>query len=150
MDATQKYSVIDPTTGKIDRRIFSDQAIYDQEMERIFGRAWLMIGHESLVPEVNDFFHTYMGEDPVILTRDRQGATTASWSTCPGRPKPTMMRWTSRRWGSSRRGSKRMRASSSPRGPRMPRASRPSWGTRAGTWTPSSIGETAGCRRSAR
>src|SRR5437762_14244296 len=51
------------------RSIFSDQAIYDQEMEKIFGRAWLMIGHESLVPEVNDFFHTYMGEDPVILDR---------------------------------------------------------------------------------
>ena len=45
-----KYAVIDPATGKIDRRIFSDQAIYDDEMEKIFGRAWLMIGHESLVP----------------------------------------------------------------------------------------------------
>src|SRR6266700_7674135 len=73
MGATQKYSIIDPATGKIDRSIFSDQAVYDQEMERIFGRAWLMIGHDSLVPEVSDFFHTYMGEDPVILTRDRQG-----------------------------------------------------------------------------
>ncbi len=43
-------AVIDPATGKIDRRIFSDQAVYDEEMEKIFGRAWLMIGHESLVP----------------------------------------------------------------------------------------------------
>ena len=69
MGATQKYTIIAPETGKIDRRIFIDQAIYDEEMAKIFGRAWLMIGHESLVPQVNDFFHTYMGEDPVILTR---------------------------------------------------------------------------------
>ena len=73
MGTTRKYAVIDPATGKLDRRIFSDQAVYDDEMEKIFGRAWLMIGHESLVPEPDDFFHTYMGEDPVILTRDGQG-----------------------------------------------------------------------------
>ncbi|MBV8936086.1 MAG: hypothetical protein JO095_09805, partial [Alphaproteobacteria bacterium] len=48
MGAVRKYAVIDPATGKLDRRIFSDAAIYDDEMERIFGRAWLMIGHESL------------------------------------------------------------------------------------------------------
>jgi phenylpropionate dioxygenase-like ring-hydroxylating dioxygenase large terminal subunit len=82
MGVTQKYSIVDPATGKIDRRIFSDQAIYDQEMEKIFGRAWLMIGHESLVPEVNDFFHTYMGEDPVILTRDRRGELHALLNMC--------------------------------------------------------------------
>jgi phenylpropionate dioxygenase-like ring-hydroxylating dioxygenase large terminal subunit len=47
MGATQKYAIIDPQTGKIDRRIFIDQAIYEEEMAKIFGRAWLMIGHES-------------------------------------------------------------------------------------------------------
>ena len=73
MGATRKYAVIDLATGKIDRRILSAQTVYDDEMEKIFGRAWLMIGHESLVPEPDDFFHTYMGEDPVILTRDGQG-----------------------------------------------------------------------------
>ena len=82
MGATQKYAIIDPETGKIDRRIFIDQAIYDEEMEKIFGRAWLMIGHESLVPKVNDFFHTYMGEDPVILTRDSQGRLHALLNMC--------------------------------------------------------------------
>src|SRR6516164_10847027 len=64
MGATRQYVVIDPSAGKIDRSIFSEQAVYDDEMEKIFGRAWLMIGHESLVPAVDDFFHTYMGEDP--------------------------------------------------------------------------------------
>src|SRR4029450_12492546 len=82
MGPTRKYAVIDPATGKIDRRIFSEQAVYDDEMERIFGRAWLMIGHESLVPEPDDFFHTYMGEDPVILTRDGQGRLHALLNMC--------------------------------------------------------------------
>ena len=50
MGATRKHVVIDPATGKLDRHIFSEQAIYDDEMEKIFGRAWLMIGHESRCP----------------------------------------------------------------------------------------------------
>ncbi len=82
MGATLKYAVIDSAAGKIDRSIFSDQAVYDDEMEKIFGRAWLMIGHESLVPAADDFFNTYMGEDPVILTRDGQGRLHALLSMC--------------------------------------------------------------------
>ena len=82
MGTTRKYVVIDPATGKLDRRIFSEQTVYDEEMEKIFGRAWLMIGHESLVPEPDDFFHTYMGEDPVILTRDGEGRLHALLNMC--------------------------------------------------------------------
>jgi hypothetical protein len=33
MGTARKYAVIEPTSGKLDRRIFSDQAIYDDEME---------------------------------------------------------------------------------------------------------------------
>ena len=82
VSSPRKYAVIDTATGKLDRRIFSDQAVYDDEMEKIFGRAWLMIGHESLVPSPDDFFHTYMGEDPVILTRDGQGRVHALLNMC--------------------------------------------------------------------
>jgi phenylpropionate dioxygenase-like ring-hydroxylating dioxygenase large terminal subunit len=82
MSSLPQHAIIDPETGKLDRRIFSDQAIYDEEMAKIFGRAWLMIGHESLVPQTHDFFHTYMGEDPVILTRDGQGRLHALLNMC--------------------------------------------------------------------
>ena len=67
-----RYNIIDPETGNLDRRIFVDQAIYDEEMEKIFGRSWLMVAHESLVPKKNDFFLSYMGQDPVIVTRDAE------------------------------------------------------------------------------
>src|SRR5499427_9309129 len=82
MSAAPKYAILDPALGTIDRRIFSDPAMYDEEMRKIFGRAWLMIGHESLVPNANDFFHTYMGEDPVILTRDSRGRLHALLNMC--------------------------------------------------------------------
>ena len=83
MTFTQKrHHVIDLETGNLDRHIFSDQEIYQEELEKIFGRAWLMIGHESLVPKPNDFFHTSMGEDPVILTRDDKGKLHAFLNMC--------------------------------------------------------------------
>ncbi len=69
----KKYDVIDPETGKLDRRIFADQDVYDDEMEKIFGRSWVMVAHTSLVPKPNDFFLSYIGQDPVIVTRDGAG-----------------------------------------------------------------------------
>ena len=80
--SNKKYNVIDLKTGKLDSRIFSDPDIYREELEKVFGRTWLMIGHESLVPKVNDFFHTYMGEDRVILTRDGKGKLHAFLNMC--------------------------------------------------------------------
>ena len=80
--SSEKYNVIDLDTGQLDRRIFSDNDIYQEELEKIFGRAWMMIGHESLIPKVNDYFQTYMGEDPVILTRDGKGKLHAFLNMC--------------------------------------------------------------------
>src|SRR5436305_6452224 len=82
MGAARTYAAIDPATGKLDRHIFSEQTVYDAEMERIFGRARLMIGHESLVTGPDDFYHNYMGEDPVILTRDGAGRLHALLNMC--------------------------------------------------------------------
>ena len=78
----KKYNAIDLATGKLNSEIFSNEVIYQEELEKIFGRSWLMIGHESLIPKVNDFFHTYMGEDPVILTRDTNNRLRAFLNMC--------------------------------------------------------------------
>jgi phenylpropionate dioxygenase-like ring-hydroxylating dioxygenase large terminal subunit len=53
--------VFDPATSDTDRSILSDEDIYQHELEQIFGCAWLFIGHESLIPNPNDFFPTYKG-----------------------------------------------------------------------------------------
>ena len=68
--------------GLISRRIFVDQDIYDMELERIFAKSWLYLGHESQLKQEGDYFTTYMAEDPVIVTRDSSGKIKAFLNSC--------------------------------------------------------------------
>jgi phenylpropionate dioxygenase-like ring-hydroxylating dioxygenase large terminal subunit len=65
--------LIDARAAWVSRRAFLDRDVYDQEQERIFRRCWLFLGHESQLPKPRDFFTTYMGEESVIVNRDRHG-----------------------------------------------------------------------------
>ena len=68
-DAHALRDLLDFDTGRIDRRVYWDEGIYQLELERIFARTWLFVAHESQVAEKGDFFTTYMGEDGVIVAR---------------------------------------------------------------------------------
>lgn len=75
----------DRQTGILDRRIFADEAIYQEELKRIFGRAWNFMCHESQLPAPGSFFMNYIGEDQVIVVRDRQQRINVLLNTCPHR-----------------------------------------------------------------
>ena len=64
--------LVDISNGTASREIFVNEEIYRQELKQIFGRAWLLVGHESQVPNADDFYVSRMGEDSVILTRDHE------------------------------------------------------------------------------
>ncbi|MEK9868647.1 MAG: Rieske 2Fe-2S domain-containing protein [Gammaproteobacteria bacterium] len=76
---------VDHKSGKVDRRIFSDEEIYRQELERIFARGWNFICHESQLPGSGSFFLTYIGEDQVIAVRDRDLRVQVLLNSCPHR-----------------------------------------------------------------
>jgi phenylpropionate dioxygenase-like ring-hydroxylating dioxygenase large terminal subunit len=71
--------------GLVHRKIFWDEEIYRLELERIFTRCWLYLGHESQLKAPGDYFTTYMGEDPVIVWRDKHGKVRAYLNTCQHR-----------------------------------------------------------------
>ncbi len=74
--------LVDLKNGLVSRDIFVDPDIYQQELEQVFARSWLFIGHESQIPNPNDFFVSRMGEESVILTRTRQGDIQVLLNTC--------------------------------------------------------------------
>lgn len=54
---------------RVHRSVYADPSIFELEMDRVFGRAWLVLGHDSQVPKAGDYFTTRMGREPVIVVR---------------------------------------------------------------------------------
>lgn len=57
----------------IESGLYTDEDVYQLELERIFGRSWLFVAHESMVPKEGDYITTFMAEDPVIVSRGNDG-----------------------------------------------------------------------------
>lgn len=53
--------------------LYTDPEIYAAELENIWYRTWVYVGHESEVPEPNDYVLKSIGPQPVIMSRDKQG-----------------------------------------------------------------------------
>ena len=68
-----------------DRSIFTDPDIYARELTHIFARGWNFMCHESQLPNPGDFFINFIGEDEVIVVRDRQRQLQVLLNSCPHR-----------------------------------------------------------------
>lgn len=75
-------ALVDARTGRVASSIYTDPALYDLELDRIFGRCWLFLAHVSQIPKAGDFFNTYMGEDPIIVVRQKDGSIKAFLNQC--------------------------------------------------------------------
>jgi phenylpropionate dioxygenase-like ring-hydroxylating dioxygenase large terminal subunit len=58
---------------RVHRRVYTDPAIFDLEMERIFGRTWLYVAHESQLRRSGDFIRARLANREVLVTRGEDG-----------------------------------------------------------------------------
>jgi len=57
---------------RVHTSLYTDSAIFDDEMEKVFYSTWVWVGHASEIPEAGSFKTTYIGKQPVIVARDRK------------------------------------------------------------------------------
>lgn len=59
---------------RVPYRVYQDSAIYDLEQERIFrGRTWNYVALTAELPNAGDYKTTFVGDTPVIVSRDADG-----------------------------------------------------------------------------
>ena len=77
-----------PTEGetRAPNQVYLDPDIYQREQENIFrGRAWSFLGLDVEVPNPGDFKSTFVGDTPVVLSRDSDGKIHAFVNRCAHR-----------------------------------------------------------------
>ena len=77
--------LVDTRNATISAAIYSHPDIYDQELEQVFGRMWLFVGHESQIPKAGDFVRSRMGAEQVIVTRGRDNQIYVLLNSCSHR-----------------------------------------------------------------
>jgi phenylpropionate dioxygenase-like ring-hydroxylating dioxygenase large terminal subunit len=67
---------------RIHASLYTDPRIFDDEMERIFHRGWVFVGHASEVPGAGDFVRRTIGTQPVIMVRGADGEVAVLLNRC--------------------------------------------------------------------
>ena len=62
---------------RLHRAAFTDAELFDLEMKHIFEGNWIYLAHESQIPNVNDYFTTQIGRQPIVITRNKAGELNA-------------------------------------------------------------------------
>ena len=82
MGAIDVNDLIDPDEGLVWGEVFTNADIYEQELKNIFARSWVFLAHETMIPKPGDFMQNYIGEDPVLVVRQKDGSVAAFLNQC--------------------------------------------------------------------
>ncbi len=68
--------------NRIDKSVYLDPEIFELEMQNIWAKAWIFIGHDSQVPHAGDFYTTDIGRSPVVMVRAKDGQVHVLHNRC--------------------------------------------------------------------
>lgn len=67
---------------RVHRAVYVDPQLFELELERIWHRAWIYVGHESQVRQPGDYFATEIGRNPVLMVRHADGSVRVMFNRC--------------------------------------------------------------------
>jgi p-cumate 2,3-dioxygenase alpha subunit len=70
---------------RVHRSAMTSQEIFDLEQEKIFGKAWLFVGHETEIEENGEFRRRNVGGRPLIFVRGNDGEIRVLFNACTHR-----------------------------------------------------------------
>ena len=70
---------------QLNRAAFTDPELFELEVKHLFEGNWIYLAHESQIPDNNDYFTTYIGRQPIVITRNKQGQLNALINACSHR-----------------------------------------------------------------
>jgi len=70
---------------RVHGRVYTDPAIFEDELDKIFSRGWVYVGHASEIPNPGDFRVTDIGRQSVIMVRDDEGQVRLLMNRCAHR-----------------------------------------------------------------
>ncbi|HKP61887.1 MAG TPA: aromatic ring-hydroxylating dioxygenase subunit alpha [Polyangiales bacterium] len=83
--ATWKRNLGSPALPYVHSSLYTDPEIFEQEMERIWRRTWLLVLHESELPEPYDYRTFHIAREPVMVVRGGDRKLRAFLNVCPHR-----------------------------------------------------------------
>lgn len=70
---------------RVHKSVYTDPAIFDAEMEKIWERIWVYCGHESQVKHPGDYHAVQIGRQPMVMVRQGDGRINVLYNRCPHR-----------------------------------------------------------------
>ena len=67
---------------RVHRDLYIDPELFQLEMERLWSRTWIYVGHASQVPQAGDFITVDIASKPVILVRHTDGHVRVLMNRC--------------------------------------------------------------------
>jgi phenylpropionate dioxygenase-like ring-hydroxylating dioxygenase large terminal subunit len=74
--------------GRVPTWLFGDPDVYRLELERVFTRCWVFVGHVTEIPDRGDYVLRYVGEDQFILVRGEDDQIRLLLNNCLHRGSP--------------------------------------------------------------
>lgn len=68
--------------GAMPAHLFNDEEIWHIEQERLFGRAWCFLAHETEIPKPGDYVVRHIANNNIIVARTENGEIRANLNMC--------------------------------------------------------------------